>query len=109
MNETTIRYTTPLQDVKFEECLFYTVQDIPGLTEPTNGEWDLRSNTPAYLGNVEFNGKSVLELRNLFRNFAELILSRTTNKNNGNQLPFMEFLPNSEKIITSLGGYCRLN
>jgi len=62
MSQTTIRFATPLQDVKFEECLFYTVQDIPGLTEPTKGEWDLRCNTPAYLGNVEFNGKSVLEL-----------------------------------------------
>ena len=37
MSETTTRYAAPLQDVKFEECLFYTIQDIPGLTEPTGG------------------------------------------------------------------------
>lgn len=40
-----MRYATPQRDVKFEECFFYTVQDIPGLIEPTKGEWDLQADT----------------------------------------------------------------
>ena len=48
--------------ISLEECCFYTVQDIPGQSKPTNGEWDLRKNVDKYLGNVDFKDKSVLEL-----------------------------------------------
>ena len=48
--------------ISLEEFIFYTVQDIPGQSEPTNGEWDLRKNVDKYLGNVDFKDRSVLEL-----------------------------------------------
>jgi len=43
------------------ECFFYHTIDLPGygLVE---GEWDLRRGIRAYLGNVSFKGKRVLEL-----------------------------------------------
>lgn len=46
----------------FQECSFYTVQEVPGLAEPTDGPWDLRQGVDNYLGHVELAGKSVLEL-----------------------------------------------
>ena len=49
-------------NITLEDCVFYTVQDIPGLSEPTKGEWDLRKNIDKYLGNVDFKDKTVLEL-----------------------------------------------
>ena len=48
--------------IAFKDCQFYTVQDIPGLNEPTKGEWDLRDNVGKYLGDVDFNERTVLEL-----------------------------------------------
>ena len=48
--------------IAFKDCQFYTVQDIPGLNEPTKGEWDLRDNVGKYLGDVDFKDKTVLEL-----------------------------------------------
>jgi len=44
------------------ENQFYTVQEIPGFDSVTDGEWDLRENVDAYLGDVDFKGRSVLEL-----------------------------------------------
>ena len=49
-------------DIALEDCRFYSVQDVPGLSEPTKGEWDLRENIDKYLGNVDFKDKTVLEL-----------------------------------------------
>lgn len=43
-----------------EDCYFYQSIDLPG--ESFAGCWDLRENTPAYLGNVDLRGKRVLEL-----------------------------------------------
>ncbi len=48
--------------IPIEDCQFYTVQNVPGLNEPTKGEWDLRENVDKYLGNTNFKGKDVLEL-----------------------------------------------
>ena len=48
--------------VALEDCRFYTVQDIPGLREPTKGEWDLRKNVDKYLGGLVFKDKTVLEI-----------------------------------------------
>jgi hypothetical protein len=50
------------KDISLDDCMFYTVQDIPGLANSTKGFWDLRKNTEAYLGYVDFKNKSVLEL-----------------------------------------------
>jgi len=43
------------------ECVFYHVADLPG-HGTTSGQWDLRATADAYLGNVDFAGKRVLEL-----------------------------------------------
>lgn len=50
------------ENLSIDDCEFYTVQDVPGLDKPTKGEWDLRAGVDNYLGHVEFNGKTVLEL-----------------------------------------------
>jgi len=48
--------------IEFSDCLFYTVQDIPGRNQPTSGYWDLRKGVDAYLGYTDFKSKTVLEL-----------------------------------------------
>jgi hypothetical protein len=48
--------------IKFKDCLFYHVQDLPNLPKPTEGIYDLRNNVNEYLGNVDFKKKSVIEL-----------------------------------------------
>lgn len=52
----------PSNNISLEDCDFYTVQDIPGLSKPTEGEWDLRKGVDEYLGHVYFKNKTVLEL-----------------------------------------------
>ena len=54
-------YAEPRTVTDLAECYFYHTMEIPGygLVE---GEWDLRNGIRAYLGNVGFNGKRVLEL-----------------------------------------------
>jgi SAM-dependent methyltransferase len=44
-----------------DECEFYHVVDLPD-GSLTGGQWDLRHNADAYLGNVDFAGKRVLEI-----------------------------------------------
>jgi hypothetical protein len=43
------------------DCIFYHTMDIPG-HGLVKGEWDLRPDPAAYLGNVDFKGKRVLEM-----------------------------------------------
>ena len=58
-----INYTNrPNKKISIEDCKFYHVQDLPGLSEPTKGIWDLRANVDEYLGKVDFKNKTVLEL-----------------------------------------------
>jgi hypothetical protein len=45
-----------------KNCSFYHVQEIPGLTKPTVGPFDLRKNIDQLLGNCTFKNKKVLEL-----------------------------------------------
>jgi SAM-dependent methyltransferase len=54
-------YAQPRIVTDLRECYFYHTTDIPGygLVE---GEWDLRPGIRAYLGDVDFSGKRVLEL-----------------------------------------------
>jgi O-methyltransferase len=54
--------TRPSDDAPMEECLFYHVMDLPGYSDPTPGYWDLRGDFPAYIGNVDLRGKSVLDI-----------------------------------------------
>ena len=58
-----INYTKrPTKEISINDCLFYHVQDLPGLNKPTKGGWDLRENVDEYLGKVNFRNKTVLEL-----------------------------------------------
>lgn len=43
------------------DCYFYHTMDIPGFGL-VHGEWDLRERESAYLGNIAFQGKRVLEM-----------------------------------------------
>jgi hypothetical protein len=52
----------PTKEISIDDCLFYHVQEIPGMSEPTKGSFDLRKGVNDYLGHVDFNNKSVLEL-----------------------------------------------
>src|SRR6516225_6733673 len=54
-------FAEPRAVTKTADCIFYHTMDIPGhgLVE---GEWDLRDNPAAYLGNVDVSGKRVLEI-----------------------------------------------
>ena len=52
----------PSDNISLEDCKFYHVIDIPGLSEPTKGIWDLRKGVDEYLGHVDFKNKTVLEL-----------------------------------------------
>jgi len=52
----------PTKEILIEDCKFYHVQNLPGLSEPTKGIWDLRANVDEYLGKVDFKNKTVLEL-----------------------------------------------
>ena len=61
-NNSPIFAKPPSDNISLEDCFFYHVMDIPGLSEPTKGEWDLRKGVDEYLGHVDFKNKTVLEL-----------------------------------------------
>jgi glycosyltransferase involved in cell wall biosynthesis len=51
----------PPRQPRREDCLFYHSTTLPD-GEEVVGDWDLRPNTAQYLGGVDFNGRSVLEI-----------------------------------------------
>jgi SAM-dependent methyltransferase len=55
------RYETPWQVDDLEDCEFYHTIDLPqfGTQE---AQWDLRPTVDAYLSNIEYRGKTVLEV-----------------------------------------------
>ena len=61
-NNSPIFAKPPSDNISLGDCEFYHVQDIPGLSEPTKGSFDLRKNVNEYLGYVDFKNKTVLEL-----------------------------------------------
>ena len=61
-NNSPIFSKSPSDNMSLVDCFFYHVMDIPGLSEPTKGEWDLRKGVDEYLGHVDFKNKTVLEL-----------------------------------------------
>ena len=61
-NNSPIFAKPPSDNISLEDCIFYHVMDVPGLSEPTKGEWDLRKGVDEYLGHVDFKNKTVLEL-----------------------------------------------
>lgn len=54
-------YAEPRNVTDLDDCYFYHTTDVPGYGV-IEGEWDLRRGIHAYLGNVDFKGKRVLEL-----------------------------------------------
>ena len=54
-------YATPRDVSSPEGCWFYHAVDVPGWGHYP-GEWDLRANVDAYLGNIALAGKRVLEM-----------------------------------------------
>lgn len=54
-------YVKPYVVNSLSDCAFYHYMDIPGDGLVT-GKWDIRDGVDKYLGNVDFNGKRVLEL-----------------------------------------------
>ena len=61
-NNSPIFAKPPSNSISLEDCKFYHVQDIPGLSEPQKGSFDLRKGVNEYLGHVDFKNKTVLEL-----------------------------------------------
>ena len=61
-NNSPIFAKPPSDSVSLEDCEFYHVQDIPGLSESPKGSFDLRKGVNEYLGYVDFKNKTVLEL-----------------------------------------------
>lgn len=55
------RPAQPVLDLSKSDCDFYHRMDIPGVGS-VGGVWDLRAGVAAYLGNVDFRGKRVLEI-----------------------------------------------
>jgi SAM-dependent methyltransferase len=55
-------YAAPRKVTDAADCLFYHLMEVPGhgLTAPAM--WDLRGDTPGYLGGVDLAGKRVLEI-----------------------------------------------
>jgi hypothetical protein len=56
-----IIWAEPRNITNISDCYFYHTMDIPnhGIV---HGEWDLRGREAAYLGNISFQGKRVLEI-----------------------------------------------
>ncbi len=52
----------PSDSIPLEDCEFYHVMDISGLSEPPKGIFDLRNGVNEFLGHVDFKNKTVLEL-----------------------------------------------
>jgi SAM-dependent methyltransferase len=62
MNETQGLYATPRNIESAAECHFYHAMEIPGYGPVPNPLWDLRGSESQYLGDVELEGKRVLEI-----------------------------------------------
>jgi len=54
-------YVEPKDVTDLDDCIFYHTMDVPGYGT-VKGSWDLRRKLGAYLGNVSFAGKRVLDI-----------------------------------------------
>jgi len=61
-NNTVIFAKPPSNNISLEDCEWFHIMDIPGLSEPTKGSFDLRKGVNDVLGNVDFKDKTVLHL-----------------------------------------------
>lgn len=91
-------YAEPRLVTRLEDCYFYHTTDIPGYGR-VEGEWDLGKGIDAYLGNVDFKGKRVLELGTAsgFINFhmeskgAEVVGYDLSDKQDWDVVPFARY------------------
>jgi hypothetical protein len=54
-------YEDPRQIVSLDDCIFYHSMDLPNVGF-VRGQWDLRNREAEYLGHVDLQGKTVLEV-----------------------------------------------
>jgi SAM-dependent methyltransferase len=54
-------YSGPRESDDLAKCLFYHTTELPD-HELIEGNWDLRAHVDAYLGDIDFQGKRVLEI-----------------------------------------------
>jgi hypothetical protein len=59
--EKNITYSSPRNITRLEDCYFYHTMDLPGYGT-VSGPWDLRGRENSYLGNTNFQDKTVLEI-----------------------------------------------
>ncbi len=60
-NTATINYAEPRHVEGVSDCFFYHTMTLPGLGE-VRGQWDLRDRFDDYIGGVELDGKSVIDI-----------------------------------------------
>lgn len=80
------------------DCQFYHVMDLPGFGT-VGGEWDLRGNEAAYLGEIPLDGRRVLELgtasgalcRYMDANGAEVVSFDLSPEHSWDVVPFARF------------------
>jgi hypothetical protein len=90
-------FARPPSDLKFEDCDFYHVMELPGVGV-TQGDWDLRPGLDAYLGGFDFSGKRVLEIGpasgyltfEMERRGAEVVAFEVTDEPGWDFVPFPE-------------------
>jgi len=56
-----LAYAEPVEATRPEECFFYHSMELPSFGE-IKGNWDLREVAHAYLGNLDFSAKRVLDV-----------------------------------------------
>ncbi|MFX0201328.1 MAG: class I SAM-dependent methyltransferase [Candidatus Hodarchaeota archaeon] len=56
-----VEFAKPRPGLSKEECYFYHVCNVPGVGI-VGDQWDLRENVDYYLGNIEYSGKTVLDV-----------------------------------------------
>ena len=60
-NAALINYAKPRQVEDLADCFFYHTMTLPGFEE-VRGQWDLRGRFVDYVGNVDVDGKSVIDI-----------------------------------------------
>lgn len=91
-------FAEPRSVIGLGECFFYHTTEVPGygLVE---GHWDLRHGIRAYLGNVTFKGKRVLELGtasgfvcfHMEREGAEVVAYDLSHQQDWDVVPFAQY------------------
>jgi SAM-dependent methyltransferase len=56
-----VRYAEPRRGLRPEDCIFYHALDLPGVGL-VGTDWDLRKNADAYLGRLDYAGRTALDV-----------------------------------------------